>query len=59
VEHYEISRYGTLITWAKELRLELAIGLLKLTLDEEKKTDKALSALAETCVNQEAQSEAA
>ena len=59
VEHYEISRYGTLITWAKELRLDLAIGLLKLTLDEEKKTDKALSALAETCVNQEAQSEAA
>ena len=59
VEHYEISRYGTLITWAKELGHELAIGLLKLSLDEEKKTDKALSALAETCVNQEAQSEAA
>ena len=59
VEHYEISRYGTLITWATELGLDLAIGLLKLTLDEEKKTDKALSALAETCVNQEAQSEAA
>jgi ferritin-like metal-binding protein YciE len=59
VEHYEISRYGTLITWAKELGLDLAIGLLKLSLDEEKKADKALSALAETCVNQEAQSEAA
>ena len=59
VEHYEISRYGTLITWAKELGLDLAIGLLKLSLDEEKKTDKALSALAESCVNQEAQSEAA
>ena len=59
VEHYEISRYGTLATWAEELRLERAVRLLKTTLEEEKKTDQALSALAETCVNQEAEAEAA
>jgi ferritin-like metal-binding protein YciE len=55
VEHYEISRYGTLRTWAKELNLGNAVQLLDATLDEEKKTDKALSELAESLVNQEAQ----
>jgi ferritin-like metal-binding protein YciE len=59
VEHYEISRYGTLATWAEELGLDQAVRLLKTTLAEEKKTDEALSALAETCVNQEAETEAA
>jgi ferritin-like metal-binding protein YciE len=59
VEHYEISRYGTLAAWAHELELERAVQLLKATLEEEKKTDQALSALAETCVNQRAESEAA
>jgi len=59
VEHYEISRYGTLITWAEELGLERAVRLLKATLEEEKKTDQSLSALAETCINQEAESEPA
>jgi ferritin-like metal-binding protein YciE len=59
VEHYEISRYGTLRTWAKELGLSQAVRLLEITLKEEEKTDKALTALAETCVNQEAEAEAA
>jgi ferritin-like metal-binding protein YciE len=59
VEHYEITRYGTLVTWAKELRNQEAAQLLKATLGEEEATDEALSELAETCVNQEAQSEAA
>ena len=59
VEHYEISRYGTLRTWAQELGLAQAAKLLQTTLDEEKDTDEALSELAETCVNQEAQAEAA
>jgi ferritin-like metal-binding protein YciE len=59
VEHYEISRYGTLRTWAQELGLAEAVRLLEATLKEEKKTDEALTALAETCVNQEAQSKAA
>jgi ferritin-like metal-binding protein YciE len=55
VEHYEISRYGTLKTWADELGLKEAVKLLDQTLQEEKKTDEALTKLAETAVNQEAQ----
>jgi len=55
VEHYEISRYGTLKTWAEELQLSEAVRLLDATLQEEKKTDVALSKLAETAVNQEAE----
>jgi len=59
VEHYEISRYGTLCTWAEELGMDDAKKLLAETLDEEQKTDEALSELAESVVNQEAQAEAA
>ena len=55
VEHYEISRYGTLRTWASELGLDQAVKLLDATLAEEKNTDQALSRLAESEVNQHAQ----
>jgi len=55
VEHYEISRYGTLITWADELGLTNASKLLKETLAEEKKTDETLTKLAKTVVNAEAE----
>jgi ferritin-like metal-binding protein YciE len=55
VEHYEISRYGTLKTWANELGLSQAVSLLDQTLKEEIKTDEALTELAEEAVNQEAQ----
>jgi len=55
VEHYEISRYGTLRTWAEELGLTQAAQLLQATLKEEEKTDKALTEIAETVVNQQAQ----
>jgi len=51
VEHYEISRYGTLKTWAQELGLEQAVKLLDETLEEEKATDAALTELAESEVN--------
>src|SRR5690349_10695566 len=51
VEHYEISRYGTLKTWAQELGLEQAVQLLDETLGEEKATDAALTELAESEVN--------
>jgi ferritin-like metal-binding protein YciE len=54
VEHYEISRYGTLATWAEELGLEDAVSLLQETLEEEKATDKALGEIAKTAVNQQA-----
>lgn len=55
VEHYEISRYGTLRTWAEELGLPQAAKLLQATLNEEEKTDQALTKLAEVAVNQEAE----
>jgi len=55
VEHYEISRYGTLKTWAGRLGLQQAVRLLDQTLTEEKSTDEALTELAEAAVNQEAQ----
>jgi hypothetical protein len=54
VEHYEMSRYGTLRTWAEELGHRDAATLLEATLEEEKKTDAALTALAEFIVNLEA-----
>jgi len=55
VEHYEISRYGTLKTWAEKLGILQAVKLLDQTLTEEKNTDQALTELAEAAVNQEAQ----
>jgi ferritin-like metal-binding protein YciE len=54
VEHYEISRYGTMIAWAEELGLRDAAQLLKATLKEEKNADKLLSELAESKLNREA-----
>jgi ferritin-like metal-binding protein YciE len=55
VEHYEISRYGSLKTWATELGLTAAARLLEQTLAEEKKTDATLSNLAESHVNKHAE----
>src|ERR1700693_2821955 len=53
VEHYEMSRYGTLKTWAGELGMDRAVKLLDDTLQEEKKTDATLSLLATTVINYE------
>jgi ferritin-like metal-binding protein YciE len=55
VEHYEMSRYGTLKTWAQELGLNDAVRLLDQTLEEEKKTDATLTKIAEAVVNQQAE----
>jgi ferritin-like metal-binding protein YciE len=55
VEHYEISRYGTMKTWAQELGLHDAVRLLDQTLLEEKKTHEALTEIAKTAVNQRAE----
>ena len=55
VEHYEISRYGTLKAWAAELGLNDAVKLLDATLAEEKKTDAILTGIAEGGVNQQAE----
>jgi Uncharacterized protein conserved in bacteria len=55
VEHYEISRYGTLRAWAEQLGLKDAVRLLEETLAEESKTDETLTGLAESAVNLAAQ----
>ena len=54
VEHYEITRYGTLIAWAKELGRNDCAALLQQNLDEEKAVDKKLTAMAESKVNRRA-----
>jgi ferritin-like metal-binding protein YciE len=54
VEHYEMTRYGTLISWAKELGHNDVVTLLNQTLDEEKATDKKLTSMAESQVNRKA-----
>ena len=58
VEHYEISRYGTLKAWAEKLGMTEAAELLEETLEEEKATDEALTEIAEQAVNAEADEEA-
>jgi ferritin-like metal-binding protein YciE len=55
VEHYEISRYGTLKTWAAQLGLQRAVELLDETLQEEKHADQLLTRIAEASVNQRAE----
>jgi ferritin-like metal-binding protein YciE len=59
VEHYEIARYGTLITWAEQMGMTEAAEILKTTLAEEEATDEALSALGEGGVNERAMQDAA
>jgi ferritin-like metal-binding protein YciE len=53
VEHYEMSRYGTLKAWAAKLGMNNAVKLLDETLQEEKKADQLLSQIAERAVNAE------
>ena len=50
-EHYEITRYGSLISWAKQLGRNDCASVLQKTLDEEKATDKKLTTLAESRIN--------
>ena len=51
IEHYEITRYGTLLAWAKQLGLSEAEALITETLVEEENTDQLLSELAEDAIN--------
>ena len=55
-EHYEITRYGSLIAWAKQLGRNDCAGILQKTLDEERATDRKLTSLAESKVNMRAAS---
>jgi len=54
VEHYEIATYGTLVSFARNLGLHDALGLLQQTLDEEKKADAKLTQLGEEIMNPQA-----
>ena len=54
VEHYEITRYGTLAAWAKDLGRGDCASLLHQTLDEEKATDEKLTQLAKSRLNRKA-----
>ncbi|MFG1350326.1 ferritin-like domain-containing protein [Xanthobacter autotrophicus] len=54
VEHYEITRYGTLIAWAKRLGRNDCATVLQRTLDEEKAADAKLTSLAEAQINMRA-----
>jgi ferritin-like metal-binding protein YciE len=50
-EHYEITRYGSLVAWAKQLGRNDCASILQKTLDEEKATDRKLTSLAESKIN--------
>ncbi len=52
VEHYEITRYGTLKRWAEVLGMQDAVKLLDQTLSEESQTDKDLTGLADASANE-------
>lgn len=54
VEHYEITRYGTLIAWAKQLGLTNVVSPLEQNLEEEKATDVKLTGMAESQINRRA-----
>jgi len=54
VEHYEITRYGTLKRWAEVMGLKDAVKLLDETLQEESQTDEDLTAIADAVINAEA-----
>lgn len=54
VEHYEIARYGTLVSWAKQLGHDDAAKLLQETLDQEHNADDTLNGLAENRLNKKA-----
>jgi ferritin-like metal-binding protein YciE len=56
VEHYEITRYGSLIAWARQLGRNDAAQLFEQTLNEEKAADKKLTTIAESKVNLKAAS---
>ncbi len=54
VEHYEITRYGTLKSWAQQLGMKEAVGLLDATLKEESATDEKLTQLGKASANMKA-----
>ena len=56
VEHYEMTRYGTLVAWAKQLGRNDCASVLQKNLDEEKAADRKLTEIADSRVNLKAAS---
>jgi ferritin-like metal-binding protein YciE len=54
VEHYEMAGYGTALAWAEHMGHDKVAGMLEETLNEEEKTDKELTSLAERAMNEKA-----
>jgi ferritin-like metal-binding protein YciE len=54
VEHYEITRYGTLVSWGRLLGHKDAVTLLEATLKEEHSADTKLTKIAESKLNKQA-----
>ncbi len=54
VEHYEMTRYGTLIAWAKQLGRTDCADVLAKNLEEEKAADQKLTSLALSSANRKA-----
>ena len=54
-EHFEVTKHGTLVAWAREPGLQDVEGVLQQTLDQEKRTHRTLTQIAERMVNQRAQ----
>ena len=54
VEDYEITRYGTLIAWARQIGRDDAVELLEANLEEERNADELLTKIAEASVNRKA-----
>ena len=54
VEHYEMTRYGTLIAWAQRLGKTNVVSYFQQNLDEERKADEKLTDIAESSVNRKA-----
>ncbi len=59
VEHYEITRYGTLVSWSKQLGHNEIATILQTILDEERSTDAKLTLMAESSINKKAELEIA
>ena len=55
VEHYEITRYGTLVAWANQIGRPDCAAILEETLEEEKEADEILTDLAEGSINASAE----
>lgn len=55
INHYQITRYGTLRAWGEELGRKAVIKPLRTSTEEARKMDQALTVIAEARLNREAE----